>query len=555
MISPTHRSWGRTILYVLETIFILVTLGICIFVAFFAEDVLNNFLKTNLNEAVRTASGGRYSLKLGHIYYQRGTIFCKTLDLAREKYDSAETGVTVQSLHADTVWFGDVEWIDLLTGKGLYMTKMEMRKPTLTMTSVGTARTKIEEVSSENAVSLRMPEQLPVVSFDSIVLNDIQVKISQSDSLGDSISIAGTNAQLRNFSLSDTSLVYQPLLFSEDVSFSIHEARYIYDDSVYSIRAKTIKGSLTDSLVTIDTISFLPNYSESAFTAREKYNRGRIELLCTDAQVMGMDALPLLAGRSISLRKFEAANWNADYYSDKRKPKNPRPHPAIMPNDIIESFPCSLNIDSVILRNGTVRIRERVPGSSTAGVIEIQKVFVKAYPICTDTLRPECSMPTRITVSGLFMGEGRINATVIYPLHRKTLDFDLGANIGPCSIKLLNPFLIQNERKEVISGSIINGSLVMKVKNGVATTSVTPRYKDFSMKILSTSVHEERGILEGIKTFVANSFILRSTNLDGDGRKVVSATTRTIRRRNQEFITFIWVAIRKSLGNVIGGFE
>ncbi|HEY6172281.1 MAG TPA: hypothetical protein VIX80_08490 [Candidatus Kapabacteria bacterium] len=539
----------------IEVVFILITLGICIFIVFFAEDVLNNFLKTNLNESVRTASGGRYSLKLGHIYYQRGTIFCKTFYLAREKYDSTETGVTVQSIHADTVWFGDIKWIDLLTGKGLFMTKMEMRRPTLTMTSIGAARTTIEEDISRNDVSGSMPKQLPVVSFDSIVLHDIQVNVPRSDSLGDSISITGTNARLRNFSLTDTSLVYRPLLFSEDVSFSINEGRHIFGDSVYSITAKNITGSLTDSVVAVDTISFLPNYSETAFAAREKYNRGRMELQCTDVQVVGLDALPLLAGRSISYRKFEAANWNADYYSDKRKPQNPRPDAAMMPNDLIESFSCSFNIDSIILRNGNVRIRERVSGSSAPGVIGIQKVFVKAYPICTDTLLPKCSMPTRITVSGLFMGEGRVNAVVTYPLHNKTLDFDLEASIGPCSIKLLNPFLIPNERKEVTAGNIINGSLTMKVRNGVATTSVTPVYKDFSMKILSTSVHEERGIIEGIKTFVANSFILRSTNLAQDGRRIVSATTRTVHKKDQELLTFIWVATRKSLGSVIGGFE
>lgn len=552
---PVHRSWVRTTLHFIEVVFILITLGVCIFVAFFAEDVLNNFLKTNLNESVRTASDGRYSLKLGHIYYQRGVIFCKTLYLAREKYDSAETGVTVQSLHADTVWFGDVKWIDLLTGKGLYMTKMEMRRPTLTMTSVGTARKKIEEVTTENTVSSRMPLQLPVVSFDSIVLRDIQVTISQSDSLEDSISVIGTDARLKNFSLTDTSLIYQPLLFSEDVSFSIDEGRFMYNDGVYSITAKTIKGSLTDSVVTIDTVSFLPNHSESAFTAREKYNRGRMELQCMDTRIVGVDALPLLAGRSISFRTLNASRWNVDYYSDKRKPRDPHPSPAVTPNVFITSFPCTLNIDSVILRNGNIRIRERVTGSNTAGVIEIQKVFVKAYPICTDTLSPKCGMPTRVSISGLFMGEGKINTTVLYQLHSKTLDFDLETTIGPCSIKLLNPFLIPNERKEVTSGSIISGSLMMKARNGVATTTVTPVYKDLSMRILPTSVHEERGILEGIKTFVANSFILRSTNVTQKGRRVVSATTRTTHRNDQELIAFIWVAIRKSLGSVIGGFE
>jgi len=120
------------------------------------------------------------------------------------------------------------------------------------------------------------------------------------------------------------------------------------------------------------------------------------------------------------------------------------------------------------------------------------------------------------------------------------------------SAKKLNDFLIPNERKEVTDGIVEDGRLVMNIHGDVASTTVTPHYRNLSMRILSESADGKRGLLEGIKTFMANTFVLHSNNLD---KTAITGKASYHRKKEEEFLQFIWIAIRKSLGKVIGGFD
>ncbi len=550
------KSLLRRILPTIGVMVLISVIGAWVFATYFAEDLLNNFLQTNLNQAVRTASDGRYRLTLGHIYYQNGAIFCKTFILERDAYKSDETGITVQRLSADTVWFGNVQWAALLTGKGLYMTRMEMTSPSLTMTEVKIGRDSLQHIRPDTTIlSTIMPVRLPVVSFDSIILHDIQVIVPKQSLIRQEQVYPGTLVHLFSFLLNEKSLKNKPLLYSGKIEFEMPGAQCDFADSVYSVEVQKIKGNLTNSILLIDTISLKPNYSEVAFSAREKFVRGRTEFQCINTRVEGIDVFSLLSGRCISFHKCEVNKWFVDYYSDKRKPKNPHPLAAMMPNDLLRAFPFCFNIDSVILKDGKVRIKERAAASSQAGSLSFDRARVTAHPLCTDSLGAQYGEPTRISLSAVFMGEAAVSATIKYPLDHKKLDLHIDAAVGPCSIKILNPFLITNERKEVTDGMIESGALSMDVRDGVATTTVSPNYRNLYIKILPSSTNEKLGILETLKTFVANNFILNSTNIDKYSRKAKSATTTLSRKKEQELLQFIWVAVRKSLGKVIGGFE
>ena len=110
------------------------------------------------------------------------------------------------------------------------------------------------------------------------------------------------------------------------------------------------------------------------------------------------------------------------------------------------------------------------------------------------------------------------------------------------------------ERTEVTDGALDSGRIEMKIRNGVNTTTVIPYYHNLSMKILSPDPKKGRGLMEGFKTFMAKTFVLRSDN-PGDNKPVVSATTTRTRTKDEELMEFIWVSLRKSLGGVIGGFQ
>ncbi|MEP7235789.1 MAG: hypothetical protein ABI778_10890, partial [Ignavibacteriota bacterium] len=149
-------------------------------------------------------------------------------------------------------------------------------------------------------------------------------------------------------------------------------------------------------------------------------------------------------------------------------------------------------------------------------------------------------------------GEGPIYATVLCDFQKPTLDLRIDATIGKFSVKRLNDFLIPNERKEVTDGTVEDGKLTMTVKNGVARTTVLPHYHHLSMKILTEQAGKKSGLLEGIKSFVANTFVLHSPNM---APYAISGNSVYPRKKSEEFLQFLWIAIRKAVGKVIGGFD
>ena len=150
------------------------------------------------------------------------------------------------------------------------------------------------------------------------------------------------------------------------------------------------------------------------------------------------------------------------------------------------------------------------------------------------------------------MGKGKLVGEITYPVHQEAFDLHISATVGSFALPILNSYLVSNERKEVTSGKLISGEVRMDVKSGKGTTMVRPRYTDLNIKILADGVKESRGILEGLKTFIANAFILETENIDSKDKKAASFTTSRTRGRKEEFFEYIWLAMRKTIQKVIG---
>ncbi len=465
------------------------------------------------------------------------------------QYDSLDAGFTLLRLTDDTVSLHGLHVLDLLRGKGAFMKSLEMHEPKIYVTEIP----EWHGGGKKDAVQFMLPDKLPVIAFDSIIITDMLLSLPDKYlPSGQDSFIRGASAHLAGFHLDSAAIVAEPLLYSKHADLEIPKLRFDVEEGVYEVDAGPIHASLIDSLITIDTVSFTSNYSEEDFSVREKYPRGKMNIHCTDIQVQGFDLEKFMQRKHLVLHKCTASTWSVDYYCDKRKPPNPHPSPAIMPNDVAREFHLPVNIDSLILDNGRIRIRERAPESIQTGLITFDHVRIDAYPYSTDSSCGNCGKATTISVSALFLGEAPITALASCELQHPGLDLEIEASVGKFSAKRLNSFLIPNERKEVTDGTIESGNLKMNIHNGIARTTVTPHYKDLSMKILPKEAGATRGLLEGIKTFVANTFVLRSNNI---GPSAISGTTTYRRQNSEEFLQFIWIALRKSLGKVIGGFN
>jgi hypothetical protein len=156
-------------------------------------------------------------------------------------------------------------------------------------------------------------------------------------------------------------------------------------------------------------------------------------------------------------------------------------------------------------------------------------------------------------MSATFLG-APFKAQAVYPLYEKSVNLNIHAALGSFDGTKLNAWLVPFERLQVKTGILKSGKIDMAVRNGVAQTSVVPLYDEFEILLLNPNPTQPRGLMEKLKTFVAEAFIIKDGNPGKDG-KLRTGVTSTPKTSDMEFMQFIWVAIRKSLGQVIGGFQ
>ncbi len=347
----------------------------------------------------------------------------------------------------------------------------------------------------------------------------------------------------------------RPRLGFDQVVCQIPTFRYDPRDGFYRAEIRNLHANFHDSIVTMDSLGYVPKYSEDEFSALHTYSRGRTDFRLANVQIVGIDARRMINGGGVVMDSFVAPTLWLDYFKDDRKPSNPNPGPAVMPNDIISKLNLPFTVQDISIRNGHIQIRELDKTEDSSGYFTFDSVRIAASPITLDSTSPEIDTPTRIEMDGIFIAESPTHIAMVYPLHDSTLNLAVKGTVGPFDLKQLNSYLVPSERVQVMNGNFYHADVDMTIHNDVATTYVSPIYNHFKLRVLPPDPHDKRDFEEGVKTFIANSFILRDDDPDEKGGPPITATTTLARKPDEEYFQFLWFAIRQSLGKVVGGFK
>lgn len=365
----------------------------------------------------------------------------------------------------------------------------------------------------------------------------------------------GVSVGVWEFNLDPKSLRNQSMLFSKQVKFRVPSLSFDDGKGLYTIELRNLQGNLRDSLVTIDSLGYIPKLSEDGFAARYQYPQARTDFRCANIRAEGIYVAGLLSGRRVAVRSVVSSVWTLDSYTDKRMAADPHPPEAFMVNDLVRKIKFPITVRTIALKDGYVRYRERAAGSAVAGVLNFDHLNIIASPFTTDSRSALYQLPMQLDLHGVFVGQSVLAISAQYPLHDSAFNLTMDATVGPFSVNRVNTFLVPNERKEIADGQLDTACLKMEIVAGTSTTTLTPRYHQVSMKVLAADSKDSAGIIEGISTLAANTFILRKDNPGDSVTTVVTATTTRTRAKEEELFQFIWFSLRAALGTVVGGFK
>lgn len=547
--ASTWRTIGRVTAIVAGVVVVLIVLTLV-----FIDPLLNWLVKGKLTAAVNEQGGQELSIQSLHYSVFDNALFLEGITYNRR--DTAQDGIATLKVDTKYISIGGASWFGLLFGSGLQLDELMFQSPRIAMIHTqATARdtTAIDTTSGAKSVADMLAEALPDK------LRPLRVKqilvdngtFTQQHKGRDIASDSIANVFLTIDGLAVDSIGSGTKLYSS-VNLRTSAVAWELPESDYAVRADSVAFSSADSAeshVEMFALSFQPVISDKQFFDRRTFRTVRFRVTSPRFAVQGGNLRDILSGGVMQARSISMTKPVIDILLNKRLPVDPASPPAKMPHEIIADIETPFQIDTVAIDNGTIRYSELFPYDDNPALLRFTNVRVRCTDIAKHPQENNASSPASILATGNLAGAGPLRVEMKLPLHSKTLNFTYTGKLGAMKAEALNEFLSVSDRIQITSGDVESAGFTITVSDGKASGTVQAIYKNLKIQTLNEKSGKAGGLIESFKTFLANTFKIRSDNMPGD---VKTGKVNYIKKPDDAFMDVVWLSLRGGLGEIVG---
>ena len=159
--------------------------------------------------------------------------------------------------------------------------------------------------------------------------------------------------------------------------------------------------------------------------------------------------------------------------------------------------------------------------------------------------------PLVVEASARLMGEGLLTVRLTVPLDAPDFRYRLSGSLGRMPATAFNRFLAVNEPFAFDGGWVEKIEFRQAVSGGLASTTMTPRYRDLSVNPTGDGGGIVGSVTRGARELLAQTFVVRSSNPEDPEKAPLVA--RTVRRYQptSTWPQFLWLSLRDGLMEVI----
>lgn len=331
---------------------------------------------------------------------------------------------------------------------------------------------------------------------------------------------------------------------------SVIQAQHIEISSGrYGYYCKQLDISVPDSMLTAKSVALLPLKSDERFFASSKFRSARYNLAISHCELSGVDWPGIFQGKNYHIRSLHADAAVLEILLNRDKPYDyDSPHP-LMPAEFISSIKEPLQIDTISITRGHMKYAERLVVGATPGVLTFNNVHMRMEGIRNDA---KSGIPLTIVAQGNFMNSGLMKVRLVIPVLSSQLTFHYSGSLSAMDMSKLNPFLEIAEHTRIKSCAIQEAAYEIHVNNGRASGNLRVVYKDLFIVVLNKKTGSANGVLDQVKTFVANLIKFRKNNIPDKNGDMKIGTVNYTRKPDEAFTQFVWFGLRSAVGDVAG---
>lgn len=353
----------------------------------------------------------------------------------------------------------------------------------------------------------------------------------------------------------DSSAASRPL-FSKNIEL-LAENVVMHPDSGTALRLGVLTTNVSDSLIVVQGLAYEPSLSPSE-RARLHPNKGTyVRITAARAQAQGFDFGALAWGEGTIARRIEVDSFRVEVTTTKGPPSGRARRVRRSPQAWLADLEQSLSMDSIVLRDGEAVYHENRPGHAHPGVVTFAHLQATAVNFHHWDGRRAGGDAMTLTTTSSLQKTGRFDVQFTVPLDAPRFDMTFRGTLGAMPVTAFNDFVEEAFPWRIEKGEVKTITFSAKVRNGVATGSISPIYRDLKVEITGSGA---KGILgaggvvgsaaRGIASLAANVAKVNTNNPDDPDHPTKPPMTGVIRHLftgHESLPGFLWFCIRDGL--------
>ena len=264
-----------------------------------------------------------------------------------------------------------------------------------------------------------------------------------------------------------------------------------------------------DQSFSLDSFSFHPVPSRDEFIAASQWQTDYMTLKTGKVSVSKFNLDQYLEDSV-----FRSGNINIDsaYFTAYRDKTPPFRSGIIksLPTKLIQKIPFKVSVDTLLISDGTAVYTELNDKTGETAEIPITRMSGDIFPIKNFGLTASDSF--RIRINGYLLDSGWIRLRTRESYLDTMSGFLITVRMRPHSIMYLNKILPALASLKLQSGYLDTLTMRAVGQEYLSLGEMRMNYHDLKVQFLKNGKEEKKTFLQGLMTFIANSFIIKNEN-------------------------------------------
>ena len=386
------------------------------------------------------------------------------------------------------------------------------------------------------------------VKFGSIQVDDVQLKIfhDRKDTIPTFLA-ARNSINIKNFVVdSITRSLDKP--FSADVfDISMSDLQYRFPNGLYTLTGKHLNTSYFDSILKIDSIDLLPNFSKEKFGEIVGYQVSRTKVGFSQLNFLALDIRQFLENNAFIARRLQIEGLSINVFRDNNIKFKNIVRPSMQ--QIIRKMPFTLSIDSTIIPNGRIVYEEFSEGASSPEKIsfEIFNAVITGLNNDTSNYNEKSKMDVRCSAS--FMNKSRFELSCSFPLNTTQETFYCSGVLTELPFSTMDK-LLEKKAHATVAGQLDSLKFNFYANNARSKGKLRFIYHDLKITLLDKEENVSK-LKNKITSLILEKVFIEESNPGKDG--IVRMSDISFERDPYRFfVYYIWKSIQSGIAPAVG---